>query len=153
MLHAFKGHLIAAVCTQLNLNSKDSPLQHDHSLQWLEQTAQAVTKKILYPSICQSEDGIYNLHQSFLHMYCDLPNAIRFEEGEHIICHWTWWIPQFFATGCKNYALEAANHIVNVIAWFPKHISYIAVHNRTVNMDGKWGHGKPIDQAMEHYNL
>ena len=135
VLHAFKGHLIAAVCTQLTLNSKDSSLQHDPSLQWLEQTAQAVTKEILYPSMCHSEDGIYNLHRSFLHMaflYCDLRNAIRFEEGEHIIRHWKWWIPQFLATGC---------------------ISYIAVHNRTVNMDGERGHGKPIDQAMEHYNL
>ena len=86
-------------------------------------------------------------------MYYDLRTAIQFEGGEHIIRHWKWWIPQFLATGYKNYALEAANHLFNVIARFQEHISYIVVNNRTVNIDGKQGHGKPIDQAMEHYNL
>ena len=64
-----------------------------------------------------------------------------------------WWLPRFHATRCKNYATEAANLVVNLTARFPKHISYIAIHNRTVNMDGKPGHGKPLDQVMEHYNL
>ena len=156
VLHAFKGHLVAAICNKLNLDSKDSPLEHDPSLQWLKQTSLAITKQHLYPSMCHSDDGIYNLHQSFLHMaflYFDLRNAIRFEHGEHVIRHWKLWIPRFLAAGCKNYAIEAANHVLNIAARFPKHIAYIAVNNRTVNTDGKWGHGKPIDQAMEHYNL
>ena len=42
---------------------------------------------------------------------------------------------------------------MNLTARFPRHIAYIATHNRTVNMDGKPGHGKPLDQVMEHYNL
>ena len=30
----------------------------------------------------------------------------------------------------------------------PKHLSYIAIHNRTVNLEGKPGRGKPLDQMM-----
>ena len=55
----------------------------------------------------------------------------------------------FVGTGRKNYAAEAVYLTVNLIASFPKHISYIAVHNRTVNMSGIPGHGKPVDQ-IEH---
>lgn len=84
----------------------------------------------------------------------DLRDAIRYEDGEHIIRHWKWWLPRFIAVGCKNYATEAAtNLIANVTARFPKQIAYITIHNRTVNMDGRLGHGKPVDQLMEHYNL
>ena len=63
------------------------------------------------------------------------------------------WIPQFLGVGFNNYAVEAANFTANLSADFPKHLSYIATNNRTVNMQGKPGHGKPIDQFIEHYFL
>ena len=40
----------------------------------------------------------------------------------------------------------------NIHANFPRHIAYIATHNRFVNTAGKDGHGKPLDM-VEHYNL
>ena len=55
--------------------------------------------------------------------------------------------------GMKNYASEAANMIANLKADLPTHIAYIATHNRTVNMQGKAGKGKPTDQIIKHYNL
>ena len=154
ILHAFKSHLLAAICTQLKLQSLDTPIVHDQNLQWLETTAEAIVAQNLYPTT--STDTVYGLHRSFLHiayLYVDLRNAIRYEYGEHIIRHWKWWLPRFLATGCKNYAIEAANLIANVTAKFPKHMAYLTIHNRTVNMDGRPGHAKPIDQLMEHYNL
>ena len=75
------------------------------------------------------------------------------ENGPHIIHHWRIWIPRFIGTGCKNYAVEAVTLLANIGANFPKHISYIVVHNRTVNMSGKPEQAKPIDQLTEHYNL
>lgn len=153
ILHVYKSHLLAAICTQLNVNTTDAEVPHELSLQWLETTAKSIVST-LYPSTFT--DTTFGLHRSLLHtcfLYIDLRHAIRFEQGEHIICHWKWWLPRFIATGCKNYALEAANLIVNLTARFPRHVSYIAIHNRTVNMDGKQGHGKPLDQVMEHYNL
>ena len=154
LLHAHKSHLLAAICTQLNVASPDAPVSYELSLQWLETTAKSIVSQTLYPTTFT--DTVYGLHRSPLHtsfLYVDLRNAIRFEQGEHIIRHWKWWLPRFIATGCKNYALKAANLIINLTARFPKHVSYIATHNRTVNMDGKQGHGKPLDQVMEHYNL
>ena len=154
LLNAYKSHLIAAIYTELHIETSDALIQHEQALQWLETTAESVVVHALFPT--RLSDPIYGLHRSFLHtafLYSDLRQAIRFEEGEQIIRHWKWWFPRFLGTGCKNYSTEAANLIVNLTARFPKHISYIAMHNRTVNMHGVPGHGKPLDQVLEHYNL
>ena len=63
------------------------------------------------------------------------------------------WLPRFIATGCKNYATESVHLLAGLCADLPKHIAYINTHNRTVNVEGKPGRGKPIDQMMEHYIL
>ena len=150
LLHAYKSHLIAVICTQLHIDTPDAPVPHESTLQWLESTANHKLRSLLNSLI---PSMAYTAHFCITFLYADLRQAIRFEEGEHIIRHWKWWLPRFLATGCKNYASEAANLIVNLTARFPRHISYIATHNRTVNMDGKSGHGKPLDQVMEHYNM
>ena len=48
---------------------------------------------------------------------------------------------------------EYVHLISNLVASFPRHIAHIVMHNRTVNIRGKPGRGKPIDQFMEHCNL
>ena len=154
IVHLFKGHLIARICTLLHLNSPSDSITHEKSLEWLESTAKLLVADTLFP--VASNDPVYLRHRTFLHsafMYTDLRNSIRWENGPQIIRHWKWWIPRFLGTEKRNYATEATNLIVNISADFPRHISYIATHNRTVNMDGRPGHGKPIDQLMEHYNL
>ena len=35
----------------------------------------------------------------------------------------------------------------------PRHISYIATHNHTLNYEGKPRSEIPVDQMLEHYNL
>lgn len=82
-----------------------------------------------------------------------LHRAIRWEDGPHVIQHWTLWLLRFIGTGCKNYATEAVNLIAHLQADFSKYTAYIAIHNYTVNTAGKPGHRKPIDQPMEHYVL
>jgi len=156
VVHAFKGHLMAAVCTILKVNSAQDPVPHDSSLEWLQKTSDMIVTESLFPVSTSCTDPIHKLHRAFLHtafLYIDLRNAIRWEDGVHIIRHWKLWLPRLAGTGCKNYAVEAANLIANTTARFPRHISYIVTHNRTVNMDGRPGHGKPLDQIMEHYNL
>ena len=85
--------------------------------------------------------------------YVDLRHAIRWENGPQIVRHWKFWIPRFIGTGKKMYAAEAVNMIANLTADFPRHIAYLATHNRTVNTTGKKGCGKAVDQLMEHYVL
>ena len=96
------------------------------------------------------------LHDQLVHLaflYVDLRNAIRYENGEHVIRLWRFWFPVFLACRKSNYACEAANLLCNIQADFPTHIAYIAIHNRTVNIQGRVGYGKPIDQMIENYNL
>jgi hypothetical protein len=134
LLHAYKGHLIAAICTVLHIDTPEATIEHESTLQWLEATADSIASQTLYPS-SPCTDPVYSLHRAILHtgfLYSDLRLAIRFEEGNHIIRHWKLWLPRFLGTGCKNYANEAANHIVNLTARFPRHIAYIATYNRTV---------------------
>ena len=96
-----------------------------------------------------STDPVYKMHRSFLHLaylYIDL------REAQQIVRHWKLWLPHFLAEGFTNYATEAIHVISNLTALFPKHIAYIATHNRTINMTGRPGRAKPIDQFQLLHN-
>ena len=85
VVHTFKSHLLAAICTQLKLQSLDSLIVYDQNLQWLATTAEAIVTQNLYPTT--STDTVYGLYLSFLciaYLYVDLRND---KYGEHIICH------------------------------------------------------------------
>jgi hypothetical protein len=154
LVHAFKAHFTARVCSVLGLSSPGDNVAHSKSLEWLQETAEMIVKETINP--IQSQDQAYLKHRSFLHLgflYIDLRRAIRWEDGSHIIRHWKLWLPRFIGCGCKNYSTEAVNLLAHLQADFPKHIAYIATHNRTVNNTGKPGRGKPMDQLMEHYVL
>ena len=154
LIHVFKAHLVASVCSLLNITSVSDTIAHDNSLEWLRSTAERLVTKTLMPEA--SKDPVFTMHRDFLHtafLYVDLRNAIRYENGPHIVRQWKLWLPRFIGTGKKNYSTESANLIANLLADFPKHIAYIIKNNRTVNTRGKIGQGKPIDQMVEHYNL
>ena len=148
LMHAFQAHLTTAIMEQLKLENPSAQYDHPCSLAWLRSEAEKLVNEVLAPT--ESIDPIKCMHKAFLHVgysYVDLREAIRWEYGPHIIRHWKWWLPRFLATGCSNYASEA---IANMTADYQKHI---ATHNRTVNTTkGKPGHGKPVDQMIEHYN-
>ena len=154
LLHTFKAHFIARICSVLGITSPTADIDHIPTLQWLKEKALMIVRETINP--IQSTDPLYAKHRTFLHLaflYVDLRRAIRWEDGPQIIRHWKLWLPRFIGTGCKNYSTEAINLIAHVTADFPKHIAYIATHNRTVNTTGKPGRGKPMDQLMEHYVL
>ena len=154
LIHCFKAHLLARICSVLGLSSPADDIEHTANVEWLKAKAKFIVQETIHP--IESSDPVYSKHRAFLHLaflYIDLRCAIRWEDGPHILRHWKLWLPRFIGTGCKNYATEAVNLIANINADFPKHIAYIATHNRTVNTTGKNGRGKPIDQLMEHYVL
>lgn len=155
LMQAFQAHLLSSVTSSLGCcDASDDLPRHEDTGEWLRKTAENLVEDILMPKV--SQDPVHTLHQSFLHhafLYVDLRRAIRWENGPQICRHWKWWIPRFIGTGKKMYAAEAVNMIANLTADFPKHIAYLATHNRTVNTAGKKGCGKPVDQVMEHYVL
>ena len=88
IVHAYKSHLLAAVCTQLMKAWVPWLIAHESTLQWSEAKAKEIVSQILYWS--DFTDPVYGLHHTYLHiafLYVDLRNAIQFEEGEHIIRH------------------------------------------------------------------
>ena len=154
LIHCFEGHLLASICQHLSIDDPATEIPHNMTPQWLEETAMAIVQSSFYRA--DSKDSEYTFHRSFLrsaYHYIDLRNAIKHENGDHIIRLWKFWLLYFLGSGCKNYATEAINLICNLQADFPKATAFVVQHNRTVNMDGRPGHGKPIDQMMEHYNL
>ena len=155
LLHCFQSHLLANICKQLGVeNPSDTIPMHSTTLEWLEQTSTSIVQNTFFRA--DSEDNQYSFRRSFLraaYHYIDLRNAIKHENGDHIIRLWKFWLLYFLGSGCKNYATEAANLICNLQADFLKAIAFVARHNRTVIVDGCPGHGKPIDQMIEHYNL
>ena len=115
LLHAFKAHLTARVCSVLSIDSPTDNIDHPCSIEWLHTTAQRLVNESLKPT--KSDDPVYFFHQSFLHMaflYIDLRNAIRWENGPQIITHWKLWLPRFIATGSKNYAVECIHLLTNL---------------------------------------
>ena len=152
---AFESHLTAAVCEELQIESPDDDFPFEDKREWLESLAQSIVRNHIMPCDTLS-DPILAMHRSFLYcafLYIDLRQAIRDEEGDQIVRHWKHWLILFLATNRKNYATEALNLLINLSSIFPRHIAHIATHNRTVNTKGTQGHGKPIDQMLEHYNL
>ena len=152
--HCFHAHLLANICSQLKITSPSDPINHENSEVWLHSTAERVLEGSIMPA--ESTDPLYSMHRSLLYtcfLYRDLREAVRYEEGSQIIRQWKLWLPIFLGTKCHNYATEAVNLLANLQADFPQHIAYIATHNRTINTDGRPGHGKPLDQMVEHYNL
>lgn len=150
LIHVFKAHLLASVCSLLKIKSTSDTIPHENSLEWLRSTAEELLVDTLMPNTSHS------IHRAFLHtayLYVDLREAIRHENGPHIVRQWKLWLPRFLGTGRKNYATETVHFLGNLQADFPKHVSYMVINNRTVNVHGEMGKGKPIDQMVEHYNL
>ena len=49
LLHAFKAHLVARICTILKVTSTSSPIEHDVSSEWLRTTAERPVVQTLMP--------------------------------------------------------------------------------------------------------
>ena len=151
IIHVFKAHLKASICQVLNINSPTDNIPHLCTQQWLCDTADMIVKYAVMPM--KSTDPVYSFHWTVIHLsynylYIDLREAIHRENGPQIIRHWKFWLPRFIATGMKNYAMDSICLLANLIADYPRHISYIITHNRMVNVEGKPGRGKPVDQMI-----
>ena len=158
IIQVFQAHLATSICTQLNLESLDSPVSTEHpvTLEWLQDKAKGIVESTIMPADSTPQDLVYALHRSFMHgafLYADLRDSIKFEDGPQIVRLWKHWLVYFLGTGRKNYSVEAVNMLRNLSCDYPAHIAYIVTHNRCVNMSGIEGRGKPLDQLIEHYNL
>lgn len=112
VLHAFEAHLMAHILTFFEISSPAAPIPHECSLQWLQEKGQAIVDSILV--LKETSDKVLQFSTSFLHsafLYYDLRQAIRYEDGEHIIRHWQLWLPYFLGMGRKNYSRSSKPHL------------------------------------------
>ena len=154
LMHCFYGHLISSICEQFHLDAPDSKFPHQPTAEWLKSTATVIVARTILPT--KSPDPTYSSHRSFMHatfLYADLREAIRYEDGPRIVQLWKHRLLYFLATGKRNNTTEAVNMLCNLQATFPAHIAYIVTHNRTVNMSGKEGRGKPIDRLVRRFGF
>eukprot|EP00118_Oscarella_pearsei_P012703 m.95669 g.95669 ORF g.95669 m.95669 type:complete len:849 (+) comp36860_c0_seq1:177-2723(+) len=161
--NALDAHLAASVIHFVK--SKESTLKEKStnesraSLSWAKKIAEDFVRDVVsVPDDYQNDevDHMFNFHRSFVRLgllYRDLQEAIRREDGPRIIRHWRMWLVFFLAAKRTNYSFEAANLLANLQADFSRWLAYVVTHNRTVNAVGKYGHGKPVDMAIEHQNL
>ena len=88
LVHTFKGHLLAAICTFFSLSSPADDISHTTDEKWLHSKAEKLVETVMFPDA--SSDPVLNRHRTFLQiafLYIDLRNAIRWADGEHIIRH------------------------------------------------------------------
>ena len=119
LLHCFQSHLLANICKQLGVENPSDAIPCMTQLQngWSKQQHQLF--KILFFR-ADSKDSQCSFHRSFLraaYHHIDLRNAIKHENGDHIIRLWKFWLLYFLGSGCENYATEAANLICNLQAF------------------------------------
>ena len=80
ILHCFKAHFTARICTILGITSSDD-IEHTKNLEWLKSKAKVVQETI-HP--IQTTDPVYFKHQIFLHMaflYMDPTSSVTGKYG------------------------------------------------------------------------
>ena len=68
VIHTFKAHLTARVCTTLGLQSTSDNIPHEKSLAWLQSMAEKLVEDTLMPTHTPSSDTLYGMHRAFLHV-------------------------------------------------------------------------------------
>ncbi|XP_019643727.1 PREDICTED: uncharacterized protein LOC109484808 [Branchiostoma belcheri] len=153
--HIEEAHLTAALMKHLNMETPGDDF-HVPQFDQLKDLAKDFVENLATRPISQQvDDELYKFNHRLLYhllLYTDLRQCIRNENGPAIVEHWKLWFPLFLGTGRGNYSYECVNLIANLQADWSERTAYVATANRTVNLHGKSGHGKPVDMLVEHYN-
>ena len=143
----------------MGISSFGNGITHDWSLEWLETATESLVAHTHYP---------VNISVPLLFMHSIDPFSTWLSYTLTYVMQFTGkmvqklldtvrcgYHAQFLGEGFNNYGDLAENFIANLSPDFSKHHSCIhaATNNCTVKMQSKPGHGKPIDQLIEHYFL
>ena len=165
-----KGHLVAAACKVLGVDSK-SPLQlppdlhkctKDEQWRFVESVASQVVEKytlideaLTRQPIAQLDDGIHNYTKVLCHfgaLVLEFLDAWAEGDGERVYRCWRLFLPHFHSSGHSKYALEALRLQFQVKALCSPHLAYHLVWDRFINTKGGSGRNIPCDLHNEHMN-
>ena len=156
----YKGHLIAAACKELGINSPDDDLptqtQADNSI--LQRVASRVvdsctivSEAILGKEVEESGDGVYNYARVLCHYAALVSDAWSEGDGERVIRCWKIFMLHFHADRRTKYALEALRLQFQLASLSPDLVHQLT-WGRFVNTHGGLGHNIPCDLHNEHVN-
>ena len=85
-------------------------------------------------------------------LYLEYSDAIREGDGNRVLRCWRYMLPIFASSGCKNYAIEAFNLLLQHDYILPPQEAGQLIWGRFINVKGQPGHNIPNDLHMEHLN-
>ena len=166
----FKGHIVAAACSELGLESSDVNLPEaarfdrrspDKMKAYIQQLSEKLVNKytisseaILNESIEESRDGVNKYALVLCHyaaLVFEFTDAWREGDGERVLRCWKIFLLHFYADRRTKYALEALR-LQFKLATLPPHLVHHLTWGRFVNTHGGYGHNIPCDLHNEHVN-
>ena len=78
--------------------------------------------------------------------------AVKTNDGEAMIRHWRYDLPEFFKLGHTKYTILAHRLLSNIHSTASDKIRHDLIWNRTINVSGGPRANMPADQHMEHLN-
>ena len=172
------GHIVAAALETFQLDSTDDTPSNDvvpnaqdvwtqpHSTRqacldkWCKQifdTFVGLSYNNLKSSLCPrtERDGVSSYSVQVLRLGClfmEFADAIREGDGEHVLRCWRYLMPIFLSSGCRNYACESANMLLQYSYALSPTLANDLLWSRFVNVHGRPGKNIAVDLHMEHLN-
>lgn len=167
----FKGHLIAAACEELGIESPDDTpeefIRMKNALCMKEKLSLLVAisnkvadrctimpESILKQTMKESKDGVYNYARKLCHcaaICLEFTDAWAEGDGERVIRCWKLLLLHFHASNRTKYALEALMLQFQLIT-LPPSLVHQLTWGRFVNSRGGPGQNIPCDLYNEHVN-
>ena len=82
--------------------------------------------------------------------FLEFADVIREGDGERVLRCWRYLIPLFFASGCRNYACESVNMLLQHSNALSPRLSAELLWSRFINVHGRPGKNIAADLHMEH---
>ena len=168
-MSVFKGHIIAAACEELTIESPEVVGDHitanitspETKHTFVRTLATKVVDKCTFISepflgqqINSGEDHIYNYARQLCHyasLIAEFTDAWSEGDGTRVIRCWKLFLPHFFATSRTKYALQALRLQLQLMTLQPQLVSQLT-WGRFINTKGGPGRNIPCDLHNEHTN-
>ena len=165
LMTVFKGHLVAAACTELGISGPDSdiPLTCPESPQGVQVSDIAskvvdrftiVSEAVLGLPLFDCNDRVHNYSRVLCHaasLTMEFTDAWSEGDGPRVLRCWKVFLLHFFAARKTKYALEALR-IQTQLATLSPDLVHQLTWGRFVNSHGSKGHNIPCDLHNEHIN-
>ncbi len=160
LMTVFKGHLVAAACVQLGIESPDSDFPPNNRFCVSNIATEVVdrftiiSEAILGQALPDCQDRVHNYARVFCHaasLALEFTDAWSEGDGPRVLRGWKVMLLHFFANRRTKYALEALRLQIQLATLSPDLVHQLT-WGRFVNTHGGKGRNIPCDLHNEHVN-